>query len=61
LRRIFTIKLIEFSNDDEAFEPSQIQGGVFVPKSCQLNPDVLQSTQVIVYEPAEDLNDKSFK
>jgi hypothetical protein len=54
-------KLIEFSNDDEAFEPSQIHGGVFIPKSCQLNPDVLQSTQVIVYEPVEDPNDKFIK
>lgn len=41
-------RLIEFSNDDEAFE--MMEGGVFVPKNFQLNNDVIQTTQVIVYE-----------
>lgn len=55
LRRIFTMrdKLIEFSNDDEAFEEKH--GGVFVPKNFQLNADVLQTTQVIVYEGLEEM------
>lgn len=43
-------KLVEFSNDDESFEPSQVIGGVFVPKNFQLNSDVLQCTQVISYD-----------
>ena len=52
LRRIFTIRecLLEFNNEDDQMMMGESGSRVFVPKQFQLNPDVIQSTQVIAFE-----------